>query len=1041
MKLKLTWLLTLFMAFVMQFSFAQEKTVTGTVTTASDGLPLPGASVIVKGTSRGQQTDFDGKFAIKVNQGDVLVISYVGMVDAEVKIAGASTYDVTLESDSTLDEVIVVAYGTQTKESLVGAVELVDSEIISKTQATSVTAALQGNVTGVSVLTSGGVPGENPTIRIRGVGSVIASADPLIIVDGSPFNGNLNSISQDQVESLTVLKDASSTSLYGSRGSNGVVVITTKSGKKDSKPVIELNTSFGVSDNAVDFQDVLGSEEWMKYAWEAARNREQYVNGLSASDAATFASANLISSIGYNPYDTANPVGTDGNIVPGANLLWDTDWLDVLTRPTGNRTNHGLNVSGGDDKTTYFFSVDYLKEEGNVKTTAYERVTSRLRVDSQITDWLKVGGNMFYSTSNSNVPTQSGSSFQSAIQWAYSVSSIYPVYRRDTDGGFIFDADGGLIFDYGQNVQSVNGSRPVLSGENAFGALSNYVVKNRRYNTTLNGYAEIDITKNLKFKTQLSYEHYIFDDYQYSSIEFGNAAGVGGRVSQSRDFTTTINAIQSLNYSKEFGDHTLSADVLYEAYQLEFDELSAQSTGYLEGVTVQDGSTVPEGVGGNLSRETLNGVLGRLRYDYDNKYFVEGSYRRDGSSRFSESVRWGDFFSVGGSWIISNEKFLENSSVVSNLKLRGSYGELGNNRGIGYFPSVFAFTAGWPNLDNPGVLVGGAVDPFLTWEKTASTNIGLDFALFDYKITGSIDYFDRESIDLLYNTPLPGSTGNTSVTTNAGSVVNNGIEVTLNANIINKEDFNLSVGANATFYNDYGVITEMPEEFFINGTKRWEEGRSIYDFYMREWAGVDPADGYGMWYVDEVDAVSGEVTGRTTTKQYDEATRYYADKTSRPDVEGAFNTNIRYKNWDFRALVVYSIGSYVYDSEYAGLMSGFNNFGGQGHADLADRWQQPGDITDVPLLIQSNNNFASTSTRFLFANDFARLKSLTLGYNFSPQLVKDMGISSLRLYLQGDNLFTAQSHEGIDPEQSLAGTTDSRSSLNKTYSFGLSLKF
>ena len=1042
MKLKQNWLVTAVLLLLTVFSFAQEKTITGNITD-QDGLPLPGVSVVVEQTNSGAQTDFDGNYAISASEGQVLRFSYVGQKTVSLKVGSSNVMNVQMEEDAqTLDEVVVVAYGTQKKEAIVGSVVSIDSEIISKQQVTNVTSAIQGNVPGVNVVTSGGVPGTSPTIRIRGVGSINASADPLIIVDGAPYNGNLNNISQDQIETINVLKDASSTALYGSRAANGVIVITTKTGKVNSEAQLTFNTSYGVSDNAVAFHDLVRAGDYMRYSWEAMRNSSQYVNGNDRITAGEIASNNLITELGYNPYSVSNPIDANGNVVAGANLMWDTDWANALIRPSGSRTEHGVTLTGGSEKTTYFASANYLNEQGNVRTTKFGRVTSRVKVDSQVKDWLKVGFNLGYTASSSNVPTQSGSSFQSAVQWFYSVPSIYPVYQRDEAGNLIYDANGQTVFDYGDNPngQSVNGNRSRFSGENGVGALYNYDLKIKRYNTTLSGYGEIAFTDNFKFRSSISYENYILNDYSYISNEFGYAANVDGRVTQNRDITTTINAIQSFNYRNTFGAHSVGADVIYEAYSLELDELGAQGVGYLPNVKVLDGSTTPENVSGAFTDETLNSFLGRLSYDYDGKYFIEGSYRKDGSSRFGEDVRWGDFYAFGGSWIVSRENFLIDSNVINLLKFKGSYGELGNNRGIGYFPYLSVFETGWNQLENPGVIKGDAVDPNLTWEKTASLNAGVEFGLFQNAISGSVEYYERESVDLIYDRPLPISTGNSSIKTNVGSLKNSGVEVTLSSKIFDTTDFQWNAGINFSF--DKNEITELPVDEFINGTKKWEVGRSLYEFFTFEYAGVDPEDGYAMWYTDVLDETTGEPTGeRETTKVYSEATRYYVGKSSLPKVIGGFNTNLTYKNWDFSGLVNFSFGSYIMDGTYQGLMSSLESLGSQVHADIANRWQQPGDVTDVPLLLNSNNDFNSTSTRFLFKNDYVRIRALNLGYSLSKDVLERIGMSKIRLYVQADNPFTFQSHKGIDPEQNLAGTTDSRSYQLRTVSFGINAQF
>ncbi|MCB0471832.1 MAG: TonB-dependent receptor [Flavobacteriaceae bacterium] len=1023
--------------------YAQKETITGMVSDESG--PLPGVSVLIKGTTTGTETDFDGKYSIEAEIGDVLVFSFVGLKTQEIAVSNNKVINVILQNDSILEEVVVVAYGTQKEESIVGSIASIDTETIEKQQVTSVTNAIQGSVPGVNIISEGGVPGDNPTIRIRGVGSINASADPLIIVDGAPFNGNINSISQDQIESINVLKDASSTALYGSRAANGVILITTKSGRLNTAPTLNVTSSYGFTKNAVAFHKLVGAEDYMKYSWEALRNADQYINGNDAVTAGQNATANLISELQYNPYGVNNPIDSNGNLISNANLLWDTDWSDALLRNSGTRMEHGFSISGGGEKTTYFASTNYLKEDGNVKNTHFERVTSRLKLDSEITEWLTLGANISYSISNSNVPSQSGTTFQSAVQWMYTVPNIYPVYRRDVNGALIYDDKGQLIYDYGNNAQSVNGNRPIFGGENGVGALYNYKLRYKRYNTTLSGYAEIKFSDNLKFKTSLSHENYLYDFYNYVSNEFGYAANVNGRVTQNRDITQTLNAIQSLNFNKSFDKHNLNVDLIYEAYRFNYDQLGAQGVGFLPNVEVLDGSTTPELVSGSFTDETLNSYLTRVSYNFDSKYFVEGSFRRDGSSRFSKDNRWGDFYSVGASWLVSKERFLENSQVVSLLKLKASYGELGNNKVLrndgtaDYFPYYSIFETGWNNLNNPGVLLAGVVDPNIKWEKTSSLNLGVEFGLFNDRLYGSVEYYERKSVDLIYDLPLPISTGDDGVLTNVASLKNSGIEVTLNGSIFQSEDFNWDAGVN--FSMDKNEITDLPQDEFLNGTKLWRVGKSLYDFYVREYAGVDPDDGYAMWYQDVLDS-NGNPTGeRTTTKVYGDATRYYIGKSSLPDILGGFNTTIQYKNWDLSALLNFSFGGYILDGTYQSLMNSLESLGRQVHADIANRWQKPGDITDVPLLLASNNDFNATSSRFIFKNDYVRVRALTLGYNFDKEVVERIGMKGLRLYFQADNPFTYQSHKGIDPEQNLAGTTNSRSYQQKIFSFGVKLKF
>ena len=1027
-------LFSLFFLATSIIAFAQG-TVSGTVSNA-DGTPLPGATVVVQGTSSGVTTDFDGNYSINASSGDVLSFSYVGYQTVQLTVGSSMTVNVTLSTDSALEEVIVTAYGTQTKQSVVGSVASIGSEILESSKATSVTQALQGSVPGVNIISSGGIPGSNPTIRIRGIGSINASASPLIVVDNAPYAGNLNALSQDQIESISVLKDASATALYGAAAANGVIIITTKSGKLNSEAKISVSIKKGVASEAVDTHELMGINDWSELYWEAKRNN-YLENGLSSAAAAAAATANFGSSMGYNAYGIDNPVGTDGKLT--ASPLWDTDWKGALMDNEASFDEIGINLSGGSKNTSYFFSTNYLGEDGNVTTTRFERFSSRIKIDSKVNDIISAGVNVGYTRSTTNTPTQSGSGYSSTVQWIYNVPNFFPIYRRNPDGSFLTDANGNKQFDYGANSGIlVNGVRPVFEDENAYGSLFLYDIYNLRTDFNASLYASINILDNLSFTSRLAYQSYMFDSYQYIDRDNGYASSVNGRTTQGRDLTMQTNAQQQLSYFDSFGDHNLSADVIYVANNYNFDDLGASGEGFLPGVKILNGATTPSSVSGYTVDQRSTNILGRVKYNFDETYYIEGSVSQGLSSKFAKSVREGTFFSVGASWIISNESFLADSDVVDFLKLKASYGEVGNDRGIGSFPYITLFSTGWNQLGTTGVIAGGLNDPFLTWETTATSNYGVEFGLFGGKLDGSVEYYERESVDLIYDKPVPISTGNSSVKTNVGALKNYGIEVVLSSQIVKTND--LSINAAVNFSTENNEITELTQEEFISGTKKWMVGRSLYDFFIREWAGVDSADGYGMWYKDILDADGNPTGQRETTKEYSEADRYYMEKTSIPELIGGFNAQIQYKEFDFSVLMNFALGGYVYDSSYASLMAGYKNIRQQS-PHLKDRWQNPGDVTDVPVLLENSNDFNATSSRFLYENDYLRVKGLTLGYtiNNSPAL-SSIGIDNMRVYAQATNPFTFHKHFGIDPEQNLSGTTSSRSYQLKTFTVGLNIE-
>lgn len=1041
MKMTFIKRLLLVLLFCCGYVHAQQRLISGSVTDEK-GQPLPGVNVLVQGTRQGVATDLNGRYSIQAAVGQKLKFSFIGYRSLVKPVGEASTLNVRLRyADNHLHEVVAVAYGKLKKSDIVGSVASIDAEALQKQQTTDVTTAIQGNVPGVTLIQSGGQPGENPTIRIRGVASINASAAPLIIVDNVPYNGNINSISSAEIQSVNVLKDASATALYGSRGANGVILITTKQGELDSKPKVSLRLVQGVSRPAVAFHKVLGAKQYMEYFWEAMRNN--YLSAVGGKpgqataaqrfEAALLATNNLIPTLRYNPYGTlVNPVRMDGKVVPGAKLLWDTDWRSALINDQALRNEYQLNISGGGKRSTYALAGTYLKQQGSVKKSDFERFTTRLNLTSQVKDWLKVGLNTSLAGSNQNYPMQSSTHFINAMFWVYAVSSIYPIYKRDPEGQFVYDGKGDKVFDYDSN--------PFGTSVSAIGSLYNDQTLNKGIDTDINGFAAMELLKNLNFKTQVSYEQYLYDHKAYSSSEYGNAASVGGRVDQERDITRTLDFINAINYKNSFGHHNLEGQALMEAYDLTYDYMSALATGFLPNVRVLSGSTKPEGVAGYVSRERLVSYLGKASYNYDSKYFFEASFRIDGSSRFAPATRWGNFYALGGSWVLSKEGFVKKIDFVDFLKLKASYGVLGNNQTPSYFPYIQAFETSYNSqLNHRGVLLGTMVDSTLKWEKTASFNTGIEFGLFKDRLQGSLEYYNKRSIDLIYEKPLPYSTGNNYITTNVGAIRNYGYEFSLSSVNLRDKDFEWHTGLN--FSMDRNKIVALTQKQVINGKKKWQVGRSLYDFFIPEYAGVDPEDGYAMWYKDVLDA-NGKPTGaRETTKDYDQATRYYQNKRSIPDIQGGFSTNLRYKNFDLYALLNFSWGAYVYDDAYANLMSSLSSPGTQGSPDLSRRWQKKGDVTDVPLLLNAQNVFNKSSSRFLFKNNYARLKAVSLGYNFSREFMKDIGLSDLRLYLQGDNLWTWQSHKGIDPEQSLAGTTNFRSYLLRTLSLGLDVKF
>jgi TonB-linked SusC/RagA family outer membrane protein len=589
------------------------------------------------------------------------------------------------------------------------------------------------------------------------------------------------------------------------------------------------------------------------------------------------------------------------------------------------------------------------------------------------------------------------------------------------------------IYDYGNagGGQAVNAVRPVLGGENAVSSNMINDILYTRSNLMSTNSLKFDLFEGLTFKSTFGYERYLYDSYEYDHNKYGSAASVNGRVSQQRSITETTTWTNLLNFNKTLNSHVFNVDLITETFDYKYDYLNAQATGFLPNVKVISGSTVPESVGGYINQERLVSYLARVDYGFKSKYYVDFSFRRDASTRFSKDNRWGNFFSVGGNWIISDEEFVNSINQISLIKLRSSYGELGNNQGIGFFPYLEGYSTGWSNGNNSGVLQGGVVDPNIKWEKTSLFNIAMDYGFFNNRINGTIEYYNKKSIDLLFNKPLPPSLGDPYIYTNVGTVQNTGLEFIVNTINIHKNDlywtssFNISTNENK--------LLKLPQDEIVSGTKKWMVGKSIYDFFIQEYAGVNPANGNAIWYKDDANG------DKILTENYSEASKYYQGS-ALPVAIGGFSSYIKFKGFDLNIMFNYSFGGKIFDSSYAGLMSSLESAGNQLSADIVDRWQKPGDITDVPKLYNANNDYNSVSTRFLFDNDYVRLKALTIGYNLPNSVINKLNFQNCRIYLQADNIWTYQSHKGIDPEQSIAGTTNNRSNLMKTVSFGVNIE-
>lgn len=1006
---------------------AQLRTITGTVTTAKDNTPLPGATVSVKNSSTGTVTDATGHFSIDVSDpaATTLLVSYIGLQQQEVTITGKALNIILQAGAKDIDEVVVVAYGTAKKASYTGSVAQIKREQIQNLQVSSISKALQGQVPGLQSTSISGQPGSDATIRIRGVGSINASSDPLYVVDGVPYGGSINAINPADIESISVLKDAASSALYGSRGANGVIIITTRQGTGASK--ITARVTRGITKRAVKDYETIGTNEYFQLYWEALRNAA-VTNGSANPEQA--ASNTLVERLGINPYGDKypQPVGTDGKLVAGATPLWNDDWQDATQR-TGQRTEASLNISGGSGNTRYFVSGGYLDEQGMALNSGFKRYNVRTNLDIDAKKWLKVGLNLNAAHSSQNAPPSEDSRSDNSITYGRLMPSFYPIYERKPDGSYVLNAKGDKVLDYGDyRPSSAN------TGTNLVG--TSYLDQHETLRDDISAriFGELSIWKGLKFRSSYNVDFINRNVNDYTNPDYGWDAEIGGYVSRINLRTLSWTANNILTYDVNVNKHHINLLAGQEAYRFEIRRIegSRQSfvkAGFYEPVAASQLLDFT----GKSDRYSLSGYMGRLTYDYNEKYYFSASLRRDGSSRFSPSQRWGTFWSVGASWQLNKESFLRETSWLDLLSLKASYGAQGNdNLGTSKYYAYQGLYTIQNNLGEGGAFKSRLPTENLKWETNLNLNTGIEFSLLHNRVGGSVEYFRRQSKDLLYQQPLALSTGFENIDANIGALKNTGVEVQLNTIPVRLKDFTWSLNLNFTHYKN--KITELPQKEIISGTKKLMVGTSIYEFYLREWAGVDPATGKAQWYLTTADGK------KEKTSVYANASQYYAGS-ALPDYYGGITNTFSYKGLSLSVLLTYSVGGKIVDSDILQLLHNGSATGRAWSVDMLNRWTPTNTNTDVPSVSTINNSWTSASTRFLYDASYARLKNVTLTYALPATFLKRLHVSALSVFVQGDNLITWFGHTGMDPEQEVSGTTYYRYPAIKAASGGLNLTF
>lgn len=1019
---------------------AQEN-ISGKIVDQTTNKPIVGATIRNLTTDKVTTSDENGAFSLVIKPGDRIETAFIGYAQNYTIWDGVSALSLAMVASSeSIDEIVVTGYGGTTKKAFTGSAAVLTKEQFKNIQATSIGDVLQGNASGVMAISGSGQPGEEPEIRVRGIGSKNASSAPLIILDGAPFEGSLNSINPADIESMTVLKDASATSIYGSRAANGIIQIVTRQGK--GEPKIDFSYLVGASSRAVKEYKTVNAKQYYELTWEALRNDAQLDNTLLGTNnvgtAEEYASKLTMQRLVYNPFDLKQPFDANGKIIAGDQLRWESNWMDEMLR-TGIRQDMNLNISGGDQeqRTTYFISGGYLKDQGIIKSSDFERFSGRMNLNSKIKDWLRVGVSSSISKSDQNFPYQGTGYGSNVLAFARGIAPIYPVHLVNFEtGAYELDANGNKIYDFGNNLANSSAGRPTIyrrpfvEGQNVAGTNELNPVTNGRLTVSGQAFAEVSLHRTLSFRTNYSLTHNAHQNDVFWNPFYGDGTTTNGFASRGITSLYTQNFANTLTYVNTFADlHAINLVVGSEAYKSKSQYAYAARTGF----TFSDPKEVSYGTTasseGYTNEHRLESYFARLGYAFDQKYHLSASFRRDGSTRFHKDNRWGSFYAVGAAWNLDQEDFLKDVSFISDLKLKASYGTSGNEALPESFPYYGTYASGSNIGTNSGSVIKTVPNNKISWEKSDQLDVGVDFGFLRNRLVGSLVYFNRNSGNLLFYRPFPNSTGIDQIADNAGGVKNTGWEFDLTSKNIIKEHFSWSTSFNITKLSNK-ITKKAP------GTTQ-EVGDSWYAFRLKEYAGMDATDGTPMWYKDDKDG------NKVTTKAYQDATFYYIGNELQ-DYTGGIKNDFRYKQFDLSILASFGLGGEFYDNNYQRLMSGIAANGQNASVDVLDRWQDVSQVGDgnAPRLQTIDKNINASSTRFLYDHTFVRVRNITLGYNVAQDLVSKVKLRNARIYFNVQNPFTyfPNAPKGADPDSGInARAENSNTTPNKFVSFGLNI--
>ena len=1072
--------LTLFMMslFLCVGSALAQTKVSGTVLSQEDGQPIIGAAVKVVGTSTGMLTDVNGRFSVALPAGkDQLEITYLGYEGQKVKAKNGMR--VFLKTDAAaLDEVVVVAYGTQKKSSFTGSASTVKGENLEKLQVSNLGKALEGAVAGVQITSSSGTPGSAASIRIRGIGSISASQEPLIVVDGVPYEGSLNSIPTQDIETMTILKDAAANSMYGARGSNGVIMITTKSGKS-GKVNINFDARYGFNARGVGNYDIItDAGEYYEMMYESYRN--SLIDQMGWAGASMYAAEHLIDgNLKYNIFkgiaDNQLIDPLTGKLNPNATQKkWNDDWTKDPFE-NGSRQEYTANVSAGNEMTKAFASIGYLKDEGYMVGSGFERYNGRVKIDQNIGKAIRVGGNIAYSHTNYKTFGNESSNYSNIFMFSQSIAPVYPIYLYNTDGSLWLDENGQRQYDWGTEY-----TRPYASEQNPLAAAEASDRYTERDNVSSRGYFEWTFLNDFKFTANVAYDVFNTNQTEFTTPIGGDAKNVGGRGYKYWTRNGALNVNELLDWNHKFGEHGIHVLLGHENKNDKYKYMYGHMTQFSDYNNSDfSNAAVYQGLNSYTTEYALEGYFAKGEYDYSDRYYLTASVRRDGSSRFGKDNRWGTFWAIGASWRLKEEAFLKDVKWLDGLKVKASYGTQGNdNAGL---------THNYSDLYSVDRVDGSAAfskvfrgNPDLTWEKSRNFNAGFE-AGFWKRLNVGFDFFIKETRDMLYASPLAASEGSpTYIYKNEMNMKNTGFEVEISGDIIKTKDIVWNAALNFTHYKN--KLTRLPDskpaDEYPNGYQSgsyWRKlGGSLYDWYRYEYVGVDPENGLPLYnkYTYKTDAAGktlyegyvldseGYATSLghgepvidtdedgnpmiTTVNTSSEATLRETGKSAIPDLTGGFTTSLTAYGFDLSIATAFQLGGWVNDSQYAGLMNAGDN-GENFHKDMFNRWTPANTDTNIPALSFGSQNASidAASDYFLTKASYFSLRNVTIGYTFPKKWLNPAGISNLRVYLTGDNIWLISKRKGLDPRQYFDGTTSyGNYSALSSYSVGINLSF